>query len=78
MKQLDLFANQPITFTITTDDVKRHKERMAIQVKNKSGAINRLIRARYDDILAEKIAAENIQLKKEIEELKEMLKDKSA
>lgn len=78
MEQLDLFQQQNFDFLPSLSDVINHKARMAAQVKNKSGAIQRLIRARYDDIMAEKIAHENILLRKENEELKALLKDKSA
>lgn len=78
MEQLDLFNNQQFDFTPSLSDIVNHKARMSVQVKNKSGAIQRLIRARYDDIMAEKIAHENILLRKENEELKALLKDKSA
>ncbi|MFO7745439.1 MAG: hypothetical protein R6V36_08650 [Psychroflexus sp.] len=78
MEQLDLFQQQNFDFTPSLKDVMHHRARMAAQAKNKGGAIQRLIRARYDDIMAEKIAHENILLRKENEELKAMLKDKSA
>lgn len=70
--QLDMFGSAPIEWEISEMDVINHKERMRRQAKDKAGAISRIIKSRYDDMLSHQIATENLRLKKEIESLKKI------
>lgn len=79
-EQLDLFPSLEANFELLEADIHKHKQRMTREVQNKSGAIQRIVRARYDDILSQKIAEENLELRKEIKKLQSLISqyDRSA
>jgi len=75
--QLDMFPHLVNNFDLSQEDVFSHGIRMQRQVKDKSGAINRLMKARFDDMISAKLAEENLKLREEIALLKKLL-EKSA
>ncbi len=69
-EQLYLFPTLKLEINLSEEAILKHKSRMERQIRDKTGAISRIAKARYDDLMSKKLAEENLQLKQEIENLK--------